>query len=259
MKSSSLLSLSILLLFTLSCKKSQVEDSTPVLLGGVVLHDEGSKIIESSGVKVSVENSNPEISAISDSKGEFSLDTRNISGEFVLVFEKQGMGIHKRFLKKSADGILFEKKEDGSYKQLNKRQYYDLGIKSSVVVNSMNAAVANGKLKLTINISSSNTTGEKYIRLLLQKDLSSISINTVNKEAKNTGIIWPVQNGDNEFNICLECTTECQQYLSGDRIYMTAYGESLYSNFYSDTRTMQWIFPNLRFQANNPITSFQMP
>jgi hypothetical protein len=247
------------LLFSISCKKSQVENQNSVLDGEVTLFDEGSQKIDNSGIKISIENSDPEISTLTDSKGNFSLEAKNVRESFAIVFEKPGIGAYKRFFKKSEDRVLYEMYNDGVYREVNQKQYYEIGSKSTVVVNSMTADVINGTLKLNINVSSPNTTGDKYIRILLQKDLPSISINTITKVIKNVSIKYAVKNGNNEFNICLACSAECQGYLPGDKIYMTAYGDALYSNDYTNIHTGEWMFPNLKFVANNPVTSFQIP
>ena len=260
MKKSAFILLSISALLILSCKKSEVENPTPKpeLKAAVMLYDEGSKIIDNSGVRVLIENSNPEISAITDAQGNFSLPLRNVPELFTVAFEKEGVGTFKEYFKKSG-ADLYSEGPNGDYGLITGTQTYHIGSKSSVIVNNLTAEVVNGKLKLNFNISSPNTTGEKYIRVLLQKDLPSLSLRTVSHSIKNVGSTLSVQNGNNSFEFCLSCFMSCHAYATGDKIYITAYGDALYSNWYTDLPSGQWKFPNLNLVENNPVAWFIIP
>ena len=244
----------------LSCKKAQLGDLAPEpeLKGVVIRYDEGSKMIENSGIKVLIENSNPEISAITDAQGNFSLPLRNLPEFFTVAFEKEGVGTYKEYFRR-AGADLYSKRPNGEYGLLTGTQTFQVGSKSTVIVNDLAAEVVNGKLKLNFTISSPNTTGEKYVRVLLQKDLPSLSLNTVANSIKNVGSTLSVQNGNNSFEFCMSCFMSCHEYAPGDKIYITAYGESLYSNWYTDLQSGQWKFPNINFVENNPVAWFIIP
>ena len=260
MKKSTFILLSILAFLILSCKKSQIEQSIPdpELEGVVIVYDEGSKMIDNRGIKVLIENSNPEISAMTDADGNFSLPLENVPEFFTIAFEKEGVGTYKEYFRKSGTD-LYSKRPSGNYGLVTGMQTYQIGSRSSVIVNDLTAEVVNGKLKLNFNIYSPNTTGEKYIRVLLQKDLPQLSLRTVSQNIRNVGSTLSVQNGNNSFEFCMSCFMSCHGYLTGDKIYITAYGDALYSNSYTDLQSGQWKFPNLNFVENNPVAWFIIP
>jgi len=260
MKKSAFILLSISAVVILSCKKTQIENPTsePELKAVVMRYDEGSKMIDNSGVKVSIENSNPEISATTDVQGNFSLPLKNVPELFTVAFEKEGVGTYKKYFKKSG-ADLYSEGPNGDYGLIIGTQTYHIGSKSSVIVNDLSAEVVNGKLKLNFDISSPNTTGGKYVRVLLQKDLPSLSLGTVLKSIKNIGSTLSVQNGNNSFEFCMSCFMSCHEYATGDKIYITAYGDALVSNWYTDLQSGQWTFPNLNFVENNPVAWFIIP
>jgi len=262
MKKSTFILLLISALLILSCKKSKTEYSIPEpepeLKAKVILYDEGSKTIDNSGIKVLVENSNPEISTTTDSKGNFTLSLKSARDVFAIVFEKEGIGTYKEYFKKSG-ADLYSKQLSGDYTLLSGMQTYEVGSKSSVIVNNLSAEVINGKLKFNFDITSPNITGEKYIRVLLQKDLPNLSLNTVSHNIRNIANTMAVQNGNNSFEFCMSCFMSCHEYVTGDKIYITAYGDAFYSNAYTDLQSGRWKFPNLNLVENNPIAFFVIP
>ena len=244
-----------------SCKKSNIDtaDQELVLKKTVELFDDATKRIDNSGIKVSIENSNPLISTVTNEQGEFSLPLTHAPQAFALVFEKEGMGNHKSYFKRLENGDLHEMRIDGRYYLVDTDLPYQLGSKSTVTVNSINAEIAGNKLKLKFNISSAGGQDQKYIRILLQKDLPGLNINNVTQNVKNIASVLAVHDGDNAFEFCLECFMYCHQYTPGSKIYITAYGDALYSNWYADLPTGQWKYPNLKFVDNNPVASFEIP
>jgi hypothetical protein len=246
--------------FILSCKKSNVENTAqdPVLKKKVELFDEGTQKIDNSGIKVSVENSNPLISTVTNEQGEFTLSLKNAPQSFAVIFEKQGMGTYKSYFKRSENGDLYELNNDLQYRFVNTAQPYLLGSKSTVTVNNIHAEIVGGKIKLQLNVSA-NSPSQKYVRILIQKDLPGLSLNTVSQTVKNVASILEVHDGDNSFEFHLNGFMYCHEYVTGDKIYMTAYGDALGSNWYTDMATGQWKFPNLKFVENNPVTSFVIP
>lgn len=244
-----------------SCKKSTVENTERelVLKKTVELFDEATKRIDNSGIRVSIENSTPLISTVTNEQGEFLLPLNNAPQAFAVVFEKEGMGDYKTYFKKSETRDLYEMLTDQQYHLVNTDQPYQLGSKSTVTVNSINAEISGNKLKLKFNISSAGGPDQKYIRILLQKDLPGLNLKNVSQNVKNIGSVLAMRDGDNAFEFCLECFMYCHQYTPGSRIYITAYGDALYSNSYTDLPTGQWKYPNLKFVENNPVASFDIP
>jgi hypothetical protein len=239
----------VALIFFSACNKSSIEPTQkPELKGGVLLFDEGNGFVSKSGMTVSIENSSPVISAITDSSGNFTLPLDPSLHSFALVYTKPGFGTFKRYYMKDASNKIYYVDNNSQYQTEDASE--SLGNKSTVTVNSFNASIIGDALRLTFNISSPNTSGEKYIRILYQKDLPGISINTVDKTKTNWSSLLPVTNGDNSFDICLACSTICAGWKAGDKIYLTAYGDSFYSNMYQDQTTSKIILPNLNPNTN---------
>ena len=245
-----------------SCKKSNVENieqEEPLLKKQVELFDEGIQRIDNSGITISIENSNPLVSTVTNEQGEFSLPLTHAPQVFAVVFEKEGMGSYKTYFKRGENGDLYEMYIDQKYYLVNTDQPYQLGLKSTVTVNSINAEVVGNKLRMRFNISSAGGSNQKYIRLLIQKDLPGLNINNVSKSVYNVGCVLAVHDGDNLFEFHLNGFTYCHHYVPGDKIYLSAYGDALYSNWYANQFTGQWNYPNLKFVENNPVTSFVIP
>ena len=260
MRNNQLLTLLSFTFFIFSCKKSIVENVPELIFKKQVeLFNEGSQKIDNSGIKVSVENSDPLITSLTNAEGEFSLSLKDAPQSFAIIFEKPGIGTYKTYLKKTENGELIELNANGVYTSVNTAQPYQLGSKSTVIVNNIRAEIVGGKLKLQLNVSSTGDPGQKYVRILLQKDLPEFSLNTVSKTIKNVASTLAINDGDNSFEFCLSCFGYCHEYTAGDRIYITAYGDALCSNWYTDISTGQWKFPNLNFVENNPVASFIIP
>jgi len=245
-----------LLLFH-ACKKSSIEQPGLELKSSALLFDESGRSVDNSGMIVSVENSNPLISTATDFRGNFVLPLDPALTSFTLVYSKPQFGTFKRYFTKDGSGKLY-------YWDLNNKFQTDqtieeLGNISTVTINSFHAKIIGDTLKITCNISSLNNFGEKYILILTQKDLPGISINTVDKTRINWSHKIAVKNGDNTFNFCLKCSAICNDWVSGNTIYLTAYGDSYYSNSYVDRSNNNLILPNLNVNSSLTPVSIVMP
>lgn len=236
MKKFSAILILISLLLCVSCKKSAIEQTQSQLKGSLSLADEGGKFLnDNSGVTISIENSNPLMSAVSDKDGNFVLPDYPAS-TFVLVYSKPGYGTYKQYFERDNTGKL-------SYWSLNEQRFVnedgsigealELGQKSAAIVSDLKARIIGDTLQISFNLSSP-TPGQKAIELLAQKDLLNISFTTIDKNRYNWHGLYLAQNGDNVFNWCLKCSELCNDWVSGDVIYFTAYGESWYSGMYID-------------------------
>src|SRR5262245_4172032 len=138
-KFSAILILISLLLFV-SCKKSAIEKNQSQLKGNLSLADEGGKFLDdNSGVTISIENSDPLISAVSDKRGNFVLPDY-LASSFVLVYSKPGYGTYKQYFERDLAGKL-------SYWTATGQQIVDaqnditpdapLGQKSTAIINDL--------------------------------------------------------------------------------------------------------------------------
>jgi hypothetical protein len=258
MKKFSTLLILFSLLFSYACKKSSIEQTQPAVKGSVLLFDEGGRSVDNSGMVISIENSNPLVSVTTNSSGNFVLPLDPALTSFTLVYSKPQFGTFKRYFTKDDSNKLF-------YWDLNDTKFQtdqtfeQLGNKSTVTINSFHAAIIGDTLKITCNISSLNEPGEKYIQLLTQEGLPDLSINTVDKTRIGWSHKLPVKNGDNTFNFCLKCSAICNNWIRGNTIYLTAYGDSYYSNMYVDRSNNNLILPNLNAESNLTPVSVVVP
>jgi hypothetical protein len=248
-----LISFSLLLIF--SCKKSAIEQGQSQLKGNLSLADEGGKFLDdNSGVTISIENSDPLISTVTDRQGNFVLPDYPASS-FVLVYSKPGYGTYRQYFERDNTGKL-------SYWSLNEQRFVNedgsigegltLGQRSTAIVNDLKTRIIGDTLQVSFNLSSP-TPGQKAIELLTQKDLPNISFTTIDKNRYNWHGLYLAQNGDNVFNWCLKCSTLCNDWVSGDVIYFTAYGESWYSGMYIDRlNNNDIVMPNMN--TSNTVT-----
>ena len=265
--------LSLSLLF-FACKKSQVDQNQqpsirktqPQISGYLSLTDESGKFYtDNSGMTVSIENSNPIISAVSDSRGHFVLPLNSELTSFALAYNKPGFGTFKQYFTKDSVGNLYSWEFNGNLNswEFSNSQYSngaikDLSEQSSVLINSFNVVIVGDTLRISFNISSVGD-GQKYIQLLSQKDLPNISINTIDQSRSTSCIKYAVKNGDNILNLCLKCSEVCNKWISGDVVYFTAYGDSYYSNMYLDRLSNRIILPNLNLNSHIQPVSVVIP
>jgi hypothetical protein len=243
------------------CKKNNVsqKDTSSKMDGSILLFDEGNAVQDPSGITVSIENTNPLISSTTDNKGNFSLLVPGTLNTFVVTFSSPAIGTFKSFYKRNASGTFSKKGLNNVFYEGNYNE--SLGYKSTVTVNSFSLSLVNDStLGVSCNISSPNTTGEKFVRFFIQKDLPGISPSTIDQNDPGTYAFYmPVTNGNNTKNFCLKCQEICRHYVRYDNIYMTAFGESIYNNLYVDPTSGKLVFPNLNPNNNNVASSFIMP
>ncbi|QNA43192.1 hypothetical protein [Lacibacter sediminis] len=230
-------SLSFLLFMIIAaCKKPKDLPEEQILTSRVFVYDEGRTKQSSLGTSIFVENSNPLITTKANNAGEYQLLTPSTGDSLVIVWAKPGYGTYKVHIK-SVNSSL-------GINDIN------LGSPSTVTVNSLSATMIGDSVKLTIDISSPNITGEKYVRLIHRKNATGISIDS---PIKADGGIYQVQNGVNVLTIAKIAFSNYVPH-TGDIIYIRAYGDSFYGNLYS-TPSEKLVFPNLN-RNTCPETSF---
>lgn len=251
------------IIFFNSCAKSAIESdslkkTTFTLKGNIILYDEGQTYLpltNSSGMTVTVENSNPLISAVTNSSGEFELALDTSINSFTLVYTKPLYGTFKRYYEK-VGANMYALSDTG--RQATEAVGETLAAKSTVTVNSLSASIVDNKIRLKLNASSPDA-GEKFIRLFYQKNQPGISFATVPKTLQNMSPAIPVQNGNNVYDLCADCLYQCPGLNSGDTVYLTAYGDSWLLEQYTDRATNQVVMPNVNTSNNVAPVSFIVP
>jgi hypothetical protein len=267
MKISSFILMLLATIFFFGCTKPGVDKTVDHMLitGDVLLVDEANLFVDKSGMTVTVEGSNPSITATTDANGEFKLTIPCSVKSFALVYSKSAYGTFKRFFEMRGDSLFrlqgeFEPRE--TFWGTASTGYTDnesLGYKSTVTVNSLTSSMVNGKLKIVCNVSSPNIAGEKFIRFFYSKSLPNISFNNVPKIVKNMGMPIAVKNGDNVFDMCMSCLYQCADMKSGETVYITAYGDGFYANLYTDKPTGTFMMPNVNLSNHVAPVSITLP
>ncbi len=231
--------------------------------------DKSGKLFDASGIIITIENSNPVISTTTNSKGEINLSIDTALKSFTLIYAKPLYGTFKKYYTVSNDSLYQVRTSSwDSNSSLIKRyvgwesivEDLDMGLTSTVTVNSLQASIVNGQLKLTCNISTPNTQGETYVRLFYQRNLPFTSFATVLKNEKTMSGQLLVHNGSNVLDFCARCCLYGYSGMnSGDTVYMTAYGDSFIDNIYKDIFTNQLVMPNINLSNHIMPISFVLP
>jgi len=221
---------------TASCKKSSTPapDTTLTQINGsVLLFDEGEKAVDRSGMNVAIDGSNPVVQTTTDNNGFFSLPVPRSLKSFALVYSKPGYGTYKDFWERQKGDTLFNYVKDQGWLKTNVGTAI-LGQKTTVTINTFSVEIKGDSILFHCNITSPNTTGDKYVFMIYQKDNASLNYGNVDK----TKIYWyywtKVQNGDNTYGFCLTCPSLFHGWGSGDKMYFNVYPKSFYSNSYLD-------------------------
>ena len=216
----------VLSVFWLACTKPDTPPAEILNTSKVFVYDEGRALQTSLGATISIENVNPAVSTSANTLGEYQLRTPSKGDSITVVWAKTGYGIFKETIKSVNSSLVIND--------------INLGAPSTVVVKSLSAIITADSVKLTVDISSPNLAGEKYIRLIARKNAAGISISSA---VKADAGLYQVQNGINVFTIArLSFANDTPR--AGDTIYTRAYGDSYYGNLYTE-RSGALVFPNL--------------
>jgi hypothetical protein len=221
--------LSMYLLFVLSCKKADDNPPPPItegfLKGSVSLFDEGTNALSNEGMKVSLENSDPEISVLTDAEGDYNFE--NLAyGVYTLVFSKENYGTYKL--------ININHNEN-----TNILAVPSLGEKSSTEITSLSVSQFETDILISITCSpAANADNPRYIRyfLGLNSDVNSTQYmysSMIETADSDPFVITLTQANLNDFG-----------FASSSEVFVRAYGESYWSNEYDDTGGAT-VFPNI--------------
>jgi hypothetical protein len=226
------LSLAIgLLLLATACSKDDDPEPAPTtapITGTVALYDEATTAVEKNGMTVTVEGSTLKATTAAD--GKFTINDVPF-GNKTLVFEKAGYGTHRVF-------NVDHKSNNGLGTVLTNT--VSLGRSSSTSITALSGAAAAGDYLINPTTSPAASNGApKYVRLFFH-NASTVS-NTVYTRFSEAYTIRI-----NPGNITLTKTfLNGLGFASGSTIYVRAYGESFFSNAYTDPTLTRDVFPNL--------------
>ena len=226
-----LLSISGALITSISCKKED-ECAYPDLIaadisGSVLLFDDAKNPMDKNGMLVSIVGSVPLISDTTDNDGNFTLENVDF-GNYTLSYSKAGYGT-----------FLYGVAHVNDCKLVTEVPKFYLGKRSttSILTLSSETVAANVHIDLTLN--PAGTEDEpRYVRLFFKKQ-SDVSNSSYDFQS---GILFTETNALN-LNLSVG-DMDGMGFVSGETIYVKAYGESYYSNEYYDVFLDRVVFPN---------------
>lgn len=235
--------LSISFLYLSACKEKNTQppptSTSANAQGEVDLYDDDINSVSDNGMTLSIEGSDPLITAVTDDEGVFLFEELEY-GTYTLVYEKDNYGSYKVF------NILHKEGSSISTAVIS------LGQKSTTEVVSVAQSQFEQSILIDVETTpSANVDNTNYLRyfLTLSPNVSSTLFTT--------------------FSQTLECgidpcvITLTQSYLnnlgfdSGMTVYIRVYGESYFSNNYQDP-DLGHVFPNLNPTTTDAI-SFIVP
>ena len=223
------LAIGIFLLAT-ACSKDdgpEPDPTTAPITGTVALYDEGPNAVEKNGMTVTVDGTT--LKATSGADGKFTI--ANVPfGNKTLLFEKTGYGTHKVF-------NVDHKLNSGLGTALTNT--VSLGRSSTTTITDLSGAASGGDYVVNPTTSPAAFNGApKYVRLFFH-NANTVS-NTVYTKYSDAYTIRI-----NPGNITLTKTyLNGLGFASGSTIYVRAYGESFFSNNYTDPTLTREVFPN---------------
>jgi hypothetical protein len=247
LKFTTLLAFGIVLISIASCKKEDECNypnlSAADLNGSVSLFNDAEAPLDKSGMVVSILYSNPLISDTTDADGNYSFPDLPF-GNYTLQYVKQGYGTY-----------LYSFAHNDNCELTNTLPTFYLGQRSTTNITSLSAETiaAHVDINLTINPAATDEQA-RYVRLFLKNE-NDVSSSSYDKES---GILYT---NDNSLFISLSVSDlHSFGFISGETVYLKAYGESFYSNEYYDfdAFTPHWVFPNLNI-VTVPDVEFIVP
>ncbi len=215
----------------ISCNKNEeLSETKGDISGKVALYDDGTASLPNEGMSVRIMNLNPEITASTDASGSFTLKDVPY-GNYRLLLEKDGYGPYQW-----AD-IVHEKSNTSTILT----NTVSLGKISSTQVTDMSVLVSGSNVFLQATTDPAGSAGNRrYVRFFFHTDEN---VSKDNYKVFTETFVLQQNPSDKVFN-----RTEWQAmgFPSGTRVYVKAYGDSFWSNSYSEAgANNKTVFPNL--------------
>lgn len=233
----------ILAIATVSCS-SDDSNNDPItkanITGSVNLYDEGTTLLDESNMLVKVVGTNPLITALTNSNGQFVLEDVPF-GTYTIEYEKAQYGVFKKFNfshQVNANAIT---------------EIPSLGKTSSTEITDLLVNIVNGQVVFSITTSpAGNNSNRRYVRYFLSTSATVSNSNYMYHSPTFISQINPYQSTLTQTELINAGFT------SGQTVYVKAYGESYWSNEYLDVNLNKKVFPNLNTVSANAV-SFIVP
>ena len=227
-----------------SCSKDESPSPNPTtkgnISGSVFLYDEGTTQIDNSNMAVTAKGTTPEISAVTDANGKFSLLDVPF-GTYTIVYEKSGYGTYKNFnIEHTTNSTAIT-------------NIPSLGKVSTTQITKLEATVNGNNVILSVTTNPAGSNGNtRYIRYFL-----SSNSNVSNENYTYFSPAWVSQINPKEITLSSNDLSSVG-FPSGSTVFVKVYGDSFWSNLYDDPGLGRKIFPNLNLISANSV-SFVVP
>lgn len=230
------------ILILTSCSNDGGQATGPLtqgdITGSVNLYNEATTPQSNSGMTVTVHGT--DFSAITDSQGNFTISDIPF-GFYTLVYQKSGYGTFK----------IFDVEHDSSLTPISKTP--SLGKVSSTEVTGLSALTNDSEVVISITTdpagSNSNT---RYVRYFLSVDSD---VSQTNYHYYSPGLTSRI----NPYETILSSNDLAEAgFLSGQMVYVKAFGDSFWSNEYYNPDLDQKAFPNVNTSSATAV-SFVVP
>ena len=233
----------ILAIATVSCS-SDDSNNDPItkanITGSVNLYDEGTTLLDESNMSVKVVGTNPLITALTNSNGQFVLEDVPF-GTYTIEYEKAQYGVFKKF----------NFSHQGNANAIT--EIPSLGKTSSTEITDLLVNIVNGQVVFSITTSpAGNNSNRRYVRYFLSTSATVSNSNYMYHSPTFISQINPYQSTLTQTELINAGFT------SGQTVYVKAYGESYWSNEYLDVNLNKKVFPNLNTVSANAV-SFVVP
>ena len=233
----------ILAIASVSCS-SDDSNNDPItkanITGSVNLYDEGTTLLDESNMLVKVVGTNPLITALTNSNGQFVLEDVPF-GTYTIEYEKAQYGVFKKF------NFIHQ----GNANAIT--EIPSLGKTSSTEITDLLVNIVNGQVVFSITTSpAGNNSNRRYVRYFLSTSATVSNSNYMYHSPTFISQINPYQSTLTQTELINAGFT------SGQTVYVKAYGESYWSNEYLDVNLNKKVFPNLNTVSANAV-SFIVP
>lgn len=233
----------ILTVGLVSCSSDDSNNDTITkanITGSVNLYDEGTTLLDKSNMLIKVNGTNPLITALTNSNGQFVLEDVPF-GTYTIEYEKENYGNFKKFNVVHQDGATAISSTPS------------LGKQSSTQITDLQVNVASNQVVFSITTNpAGNTSNRRYLRYFLSTNANVSNVNYMYYSATYVAQINP-------FQVTLSQTDLINAgFSSGQTVYVKVYGESFWGNEYLDANLNKMIFPNLNMNVVNAV-SFVVP
>ena len=235
----SLLVLGAICTSLINCKSDDPEPSVANVIGSVTLYDDGVNLLPPDGMTVTVENTDPKLTAVTGTNGSFIIENVPL-GSINLSYQKQDYGTFKVF------NIPHQTSGTGTILTIDPT----LGKQSTTAINVVTSEVVGSNVRLTVETDPpANSSNFRFIRIFLS--------NASNVSSENySAVLETRQIGSTQVTLSSSELSDLG-FISGQTVFIAIYGESFYSNDYEDPSVGRRIFPNLNVTSTS--TSFTMP